>query len=161
MAKFTKQLQRGKMLYAKDLFVKGFDYGTIADILGISDLTVRRWGQKEDFESAKRASFIALSELRNTVLESFAAVKEGKVPVLTPDQAAKYASAFEKLSDKRKTLTYMYEAFEMLSVELIRDLQEASDKDKEAALVILRKVREKMDKVLTSLTNSVVNNEIA
>ena len=160
MAKLSKADQKQKQLYAKDLFIKGFEPDTISDILSLSELTIKKWRRENDWESAKQASFIALSELRNTVLKSFADLKDGKIPLITPDQAAKYASAFEKLSDKRKTLTYMYEAFEMLTLEFMKNLQSAkSTDDKAVALKMLRTVREKMDNVLSVLTANVANND--
>ncbi|MEI6898553.1 MAG: helix-turn-helix domain-containing protein, partial [Bacteroidota bacterium] len=85
MAKFTKSQQRQKILHAKDLFIKGFDYMTIADILGISENTLQKWGRENDFAVARQASFIALSELRSIILQSFADLKDGKVPKITPD----------------------------------------------------------------------------
>lgn len=161
MAKFTKAQQRQKILHAKDLYIKGFDYPTISDILNVSETTLAKWGRENDFESAKQSSFIALSEIRNTILQSFADLKDGKKPKISPDQAAKYAAAFEKLSDKRKTLTYMYEAFEQLTTEFIKDLQLSAGKtQRDATMQILRDVRDKMDKVISNLTTQVLNDKV-
>ena len=160
MAKFSKEQERQKMLYAKDLFIKGFDYDTIADIIGIAAVTLKRWGNKNDFEGAKRASIVALSYMRNCILQSFADLMQGIKPLIKPDEASKYASAFANLSDNRKVLTYMYEAFELLSQEFIKDLQEAATPDaKTKALELFRSTRDKMDKVLSVLTSQVINTD--
>jgi len=160
MAKYSTAQLNQKKLYGKDLFIKGFDIDTISDIISFSVSTIRKWAREDDWESAKKASFIALSEIRNIILQSFADLKDGKTPKIKPDEAAKYASAFEKLSDKRKTLTYMYEAFEMLTVEFMKDIQNAKeDSVRFDALELLRRVREKMDKVITTLTATVLNND--
>lgn len=156
MARFSRNITENKKFHAKDLYVKGFEYSVIADILGVSEATVRKWGKELDYESARQASYIALSELRNTILQSFIDLKSGKVPKIKPDEAAKYASAFEKLSDKRKTLTYMYEAYEMLSAELMLDIQHAKNTaDKEKALTTLKHVRTKTDAVINRLNSEV------
>lgn len=158
MARFSKGDSESKKLHAKDLYIKGFDYSIIADILGVKESTVRKWGKEKDYESARQASYIALSELRNTVLQSFVDLKDGKVPKIKPDEAAKYASAFEKLSDKRKTLTYIYEAYEMLCAELMLEIQNAKNTaEKEKALAALKHVRLKTDIVINRL-NSEVND---
>ncbi len=154
MARFTKNEQKQKRAYAKSLFIKGFDYETIAEMLGVAVSTVKNWGREDDFENARKASFIALSEMRNTVLQSWADLKEGRTPVITADVAAKYASAFEKLSSKKKTLTYIFEAFELLTEEFLNDVQKAIKKDeKEYALKVLQAVRAKTDIVITKLAN--------
>ena len=160
MAKFTAAQQRQKILHAKDLFIKGFDYETIADVIDVAENTLRKWGRDNDFESAKQACAITLSEIRNTLLQSFADIKDGKEPKISPDTAAKYASAFEKFSDRRKILTYMYEAFESLTQEYVSDIQKTpNQKEKEQSLSDLRILRDKMDRVITRLTNEVLGNE--
>ncbi len=159
MARFTKEQQEQKKHYAKNLFIKGFDIETIADIINVALSTVRRWYKDDNYETARNSNFIALSELRNTILQSFMDLKEGKKPNIKPDEAAKYASAFEKLSDRKKVITYMYESFEMLTEELAKDIQTAkSPKDKEFALTILKRVRDKSDIILTRLTNDALDN---
>lgn len=156
MAKFTKNELKQKRAYAKSLYIKGFDYETIAGMLVVAVSTIKNWGREDDFEGSRKASFIALSEMRNTVLESFAELKEGKVPKITADVAAKYAAAFEKLSSKKKTLTYIFEAYEMLTEEFLTDVQNAVKKeDKEFCLKVLQLVRAKSDVVITKLSNEV------
>jgi len=91
---------------------------------------------------------IALSAIRSIILQSFADVCERKDTEDLPDKAAKYAAAFEKLSDKRKTLTFMYEAFELLTSDYIKDLEKAvSKEDKDKALENIKVLRDHMDKV--------------
>lgn len=156
MARFAKDIQKQKILHAKSMYVKGFDISVIAEILEVSEATVRKWAIENNFESAKQSAFIALSELRNTVLESFIELKEGRKPKIKPDEAAKYAAAFEKLSGKKQVLTYMFEAFELLTEELMKDIQTAKSKaDKAEKLLILQNVRIKTDKIITKLSSEV------
>lgn len=159
MARFTKEQGEQKKQHARDLYIKGFDLETISEIIEVALSTVRRWAKDHDFEKAKQSSFIALSEIRNTILQSFIDLKDGKKPTIKPDEAAKYASAFEKLSDRKKVLSYMYESFELLTDELTKDVQVSkAKKDKEFALVTLKKVREKTDAILTKLTAEALND---
>ncbi len=159
MPRFTKSQTDQKKAHAKSLYTKGFDLETIADIIGVALSTLKKWSKDDDYESARNCNFIALSELRNTILKSFIDLKDGKKPTIKPDEAAKYASAFEKLSDRKKVLSYMYESFEMLTDELSKDIQTAKGaKDKEYALAILKRVREKTDTILTRLTSEALND---
>lgn len=161
MAQWTKAQREQRVEYAKQLYCKGFDSTTIADIMGdVKPVTVDRWAKDYDFEKSKRSQLIALSEIRNSILESYADMLDGKKPKITPEAAAKYASAFEKFSSKKQVLTYIYEGYEMLCEEYMKDLQkEDSRKAKETLLNELRVVRSKMEKVVTRLTNEVLGNE--
>ncbi len=153
MARYSDKVLAQKQRHGKELYVKGFIIETIADITGMAVSTIQRWARDDDWETAKNSSYLALSELRQTILDSFVSLKNGEKPTIKPDEAAKYASAFEKLSDNRKVLSFMYEAFEMLTDELTKDVQNAKSKaGKENALETLKKVRAKTDTILTRLT---------
>lgn len=158
MGKFTKIQGDKKRQYGKSLYIKGFDLPTISDIIEVADSTLKKWRDTDRWEDARNSAFIAISELRNTILQSFIDLKDGKKPTIKPDEAAKYASAFERLGDRKKILTYMYEAFEMLTDELTKDIQEAKGKkEKEFALEILKRVRTKTDAIITKLTSETLN----
>jgi hypothetical protein len=159
MSRYSNIEIERKKQQAKELYIKLFDIQTIAEIIQITPATVTRWAKDNDFETARKSKSISLSELRSAILDSFSELREGKKPKIKPDEAAKYASAFEKLSDKKKTLSYMYEAFEMLTDELSKEVQNASTKkDKETSLSVLKIVRTKTDAILTKLTSDVLND---
>ena len=161
MAQFTKAEREKKVEHARQLWCKGFDAETIADIMGdVRPATVARWANEFDFDKSKRSQIIALSEIRNSILQSYADLLDGKTPKVKPDEAAKYATAFEKFSAKKQVLTYMHEAYQMLDEEYCKNIQEAkSRKEKEALLNELRVCRSLMQNVLTRLTNEVIGNE--
>lgn len=159
MARYSKEKTDRKRQQAKDLYVKMFDLETIAEILDVTINTLKRWAKDEDFEQARKSSLISLNEIRNTIVESFAAVRDGIPPKIKPDEAAKYAAALEKLSDKKKMLSYMYSDYELLTDELIKDVQNGkTKKDKEAALRVLMIVRNKTDIILTRTTEEVLKD---
>lgn len=161
MARFTKAQREEKIEQARNMYCKGFDVQTIADTMGdVEVITVERWARDNDFEKSKRSRVIALSAIRDSILESYAEMLDGKKPKVSPDAAAKYATAFEKFSSKKQVLTYMHEAYEMLCEEFMKDIQTAQTrKDKEILLSSLQGVRTMMNKVLTRLTNEVLGNE--
>ena len=161
MARFSKAQREQKIEQAKQMFCKGFDFQTIADIMSdVEPVTIEKWAREFNFEKEKRNQIIAIAEIRNAILTSFADVLDDKKPKITPDQAAKYAAAFEKFSDKKKVLMYMHEAFEMLCEEYMKAIQAAkSRKEKETLLSEVRGSRSFMDKVLTRLTNEVLGND--
>jgi hypothetical protein len=161
MAQFTKKERERKIEHARQLWCKGFDADTIADIMeDVKPVTVARWALEFDFDKSKRSHLIALSEIRNSILESYADLLEGKKPKISPEAAAKYAAAFEKFSSKKQVLTYMHEAYQLLDEEYCRCIQVANTKKaKEELLSQLRATRAIMQNVLTRLTNEVIGNE--
>lgn len=160
MAKFTETEKKLKVEYARQLYCKGFDYDVVADMLGgVSASTVRSWAVEYDFERSKRSQLMALSAIRDSVLESYADILDGKKPKITPDQAAKYATAFEKFSDKKKVLMFMYEAYELLEEQVMRQIQAAPErKDKEDILTHLKFMRGEMKTVVNNLNQEVLGN---
>lgn len=48
--------------------------------------------------------------MRETILDSFQKLKAGEKPSISPDAAAKYAKAFEQLSDHKRCLPHFFEA---------------------------------------------------
>lgn len=161
MAKFTEAEQKKRIEYARQLYCKGFETDVIAEIMGdVSVTTVIRWARENNFELARKSRVIALSEIRNSILDSYADLLDGKVPKIKPDEAAKYATAFEKFSAKKQVLTYMHEAYQLLTEEFMKSLQKAASKvGKEQSLATLKEVRTHMDRVLTRLTNEVLGDE--
>ena len=158
MARFTKEVLEKKKREAKELYVKGFEIETISEIINVSATTIGRWAKIDEYEQARNSKYIALSELRNVILQSFIDMKDGKKPNIKPDEAAKFAAAFEKLSDKKKVLSYMHDNYEMLTDELIKEVQETKGiKNKEFALAVLKKVREVTDDILTRTTAETLN----
>lgn len=161
MAKFTEAQQNILIENARQLYCKGFDAETIATFIKeVSISTIRKWIKDYDFDKSKKSRLLALSEIRNSILESYADLLDGKKPKVKPDEAAKYAAAFEKFSPKKQVLMYMYEAFEMLTTEYENGVQSAkSKKEKDEALSLLQSHRTHMQKVVNNLTNDILGNE--
>lgn len=159
MPKLTKQETELRKNQARDLYLKGFDCATIADILGMAQSTIAKWAELGGFEDAKRSRSITLSEMRETILESFQKLKSGEKPTISPDAAAKYAKAFEQLSDRKRCLPHMFEAYDILTDVLASRVQQAKGKEeRDSALHILKTVREVSQLILTDLTTESLSN---
>lgn len=159
MPKLTKQETEQRKQQARDLYLRGFDCHTIADILGLAPSTISKWADSLGFEADRRARAITLSEMRETILDSFQRLKAGEKPTISPDAAAKYAKAFEQLSDRKRCLPHMFEAYDILTDHLALRVQSASSKaDRDQALLILKVVRDVSQQILQELTNESINN---
>lgn len=160
MAKFTKKEQQIRIDHARQLYCKGFDVETIADIIGdATPSTISRWARDNNFDQSKRSQVIALSEIRNSILESYSDLLDGKKPKITPDQASKYAIAFERFSSKKQVLSYMYESYEMLTEQYQLAIQEGKTKtDKANAFEALQTLRSRMETVINKLNKEVLGD---
>ncbi|MDR2423373.1 MAG: hypothetical protein LBD59_01440 [Prevotellaceae bacterium] len=160
MAKFNEIERQQKIDYAKALYCKGFDFETIGKFINISIATIRKWAAENDFEKARKSRLIALSEIRATILEGWSDMLDGKKPKITADAAAKLATAFEKLSVNRKSLTYIYEAYEQLTDEYMRNIQNTTKTpEKQALLKHLQTARKFMDNVIVKLNKEILDND--
>jgi len=150
--RLTKKESDRKKRQGKRMFINGFSKDEIAEILEVHLETIKRWHKQYGWQKEKDVHSLSVSELKRETLQTFADMKEGKTPKLSPDQLSKIASTFEKLSDKRKALAYMYENFELLSDAILKDaLSEQKKKKREEKLETAKYVREVMED-LTSKT---------
>lgn len=153
MAKLSNQQREVKISYAKDMYVRGMSIEVIADIMGLALRTIKEWAKEHNFEQARQAYSISLTEMRNLILSGFNDLKNGITPKIKPDDAAKYASAFDKLSDKSKLIPYMYELFQELTLEYSNEIERSkSAQERQILLAELKHLRTFMDRVAQRIT---------
>ncbi len=161
MAKFSNHEKALLVEDARRLYVKGFDFQTISDFLSkpgkeVSQATLKAWSKENDFERSKRGQAIQRQEILNAIIESFQHVKEGGTPTIKALEAAQYAAAVEKLSDKSRLLMYMMEAYDELTDEMLRAVEKArAKKEKTRLFNIIKEVRTYGDKVVERLNQEV------
>jgi len=158
MARITNLDRDKKMLEGKSLFIKNFSFQSISDIINISVDTLKKWAKDENWNAAKKMHSISINELKQEILETFHALKTGKKPKLTSDEISKLAAAFEKLSDKKKHLTYMYHCFEELTEALAEEVTMAKGKDREYKLQRYKEVRLLMEKLTEKKYKEALND---
>lgn len=157
--RLTKKQSDQKKRQGKRMFINGFSKDEIAEILEVHVQTIDRWYKSENWQKEKDVHSLSIAELKRETLQCFADMKEGKQPKISPDQLSKLASTFDKLSDKKKALAYMYENYELLSDALLKDaLSERSKKKKEAKLETAKFVREVMEDLTSATYKEALND---
>lgn len=157
--RLTKKESDQKKRQGKRMFINGFSVDEIASILEVHIETIKRWKKQYDWQKEKDVHSLSISELKRETLQTFADMKEGKTPKLSPDQLSKLAATFDKLSDKKKALAYMYENFELLSDALLKDaLSERKKADKEKKLEMAKYVREMMEDLTSATYKEALND---
>lgn len=143
-----------------DMFSAGISEQIIAETLDVNINTVYRWKKEGNWEDRRKVNQLSMGEIRRTIIESWDDVVNGRIPKINPDMASKYAAAFEKFSDKSKTLSYMFEIFEMLTNELLLDVQHAkNEKQKDDLLTFAKRVRSKLEQITSKLYKEVLDDE--
>lgn len=157
MARLSENERNTKISYAKSLYVKGFDTATIGDMLGFAKSTIDGWAKEAEFEQAKRAASISISEIRNEILNTYEAMRNGEKPAMNPDQISKLVASFEKLSPSQKSVTWIIEAFELLTESYLDEMRKTkSKKKKEQILNQLKAARTHADNVMSKLTKDLL-----
>lgn len=157
--RLTKKESDKKRRQGKRMFINGFSRQEIAEILEVHIETIKRWYKQDEWQKEKDMHSLSISELKRETLQTFADMKEGKTPKLSPDQLAKLASTFEKLSDKKKALAYIYENFDNLSDAILKDaLSERKKATRESKLDIAKYVREIMDDLISATYKEALND---
>jgi len=152
MPRISAHERENKIAYAKRLYIKGFDYMVIADMLKVTTNTIQKWAALNDFDQAKRAANISINEIRNEILNTYEDMKNGKTPKMSPDQISKLASSFDKLATSQKSITWTLEAYELLTESFLDNIQAAkTDKQKEKLYEHLKEVRKQCDNVIVKL----------
>lgn len=158
MSKYTKAEKERKVEEARRLYVKGFDLDAIARFVDVSMDTLRKWVREHDFEASRKTNIIQRPEIIEALLQSFQSVLNGETPRIRPLDAAQYASAFEKLSDKKKLLSFTMEAYELLTDEMIAAIEKGNgEKAKKDLFAMVKEVRYYMDRVVGRLSQEVLH----
>jgi uncharacterized protein YjcR len=143
-----------------DMYAAGISEQIISETLEVNINTVYRWKKEGDWENRRKVNQLTMGEIRKSIIDSWDDLKNGKKPAITPDMASKYAAAFERFSDKRKTLSYMFEIFEMFTTELLLDVQNAkTDKQRDDLLSFAKRVRAKLEQVTSKMYKEVLDDE--
>ncbi len=152
MARISDHDRTKKQAQARELYIKDLSITFIAEAVQVKADTLKIWAKEGQWEDIKRANNITPSQIQNMILQCAETIKQGKVPAVSPDQLAKLASAFEKLSDKHKHLGYMIDAFTELRTHILQKAQaQDASKDKEKYLV--------MAQTLTPITDEIINTK--
>lgn len=143
----TNEQRDAKMREGKNLYIRGFSSQSISTVIDISINTINKWKKAENWEEAKKMHSISVGSLKAEILETFTSLKNGETPKISSDQLSKLSSAFEKLSDKKKNLAYMYDNFDELSELMAEEVTLAKGKEKALKLQQYKDVRALMQRL--------------
>ena len=136
----------------KRMFINGLSHSEIAEITEVHIDTVKNWGRLDEWNEAKKMHAVSIGEMKNEVLNTFHALKQGEKPKVSADAIRKLVVAFQDLNDKRKNAAYAIENFNLLTDALIAEAMEASSKkDKDNRLEIVKYTSAVMQKVANKL----------
>lgn len=147
-----------KIREARELYVRGMSVQSISKVVEITSETINRWKRDQNWDAERKMRQVSTSELKSTIMETFIDMKEGRKPLHRPDDLAKLVAAFERLSEKKKTLGYTYEILEALTAEISEDVIATKVvKTKEFKLQALKYIRSIMDKLTIRMYNEALN----
>ena len=148
-----KVSERNKLIAkAKQLYIKGFDFEFIAETFSVQPKTIEVWAKENNFESAKKAATISISELRNDILMTYSQLKNNEHPEISADQISKLVSALEKLTPNQKSIPWFIEAYQLVTEKFLIEINEAKkEPEKKRIHATLNEFRKHSDSVIDKL----------
>lgn len=134
-----------------ELYCKGFSLKNIAELLQVTEKTVAKWRDEDDWETKAKLHNIRPSEIKNMILEYLLAIKNGETPVYKADDLSKIAAAFDRLNDKRKKAVYTMEAFDDFSAFMLEKAGKETGKKREAMIKLVQTIRIHFNHHVTTL----------
>ena len=104
---------------AKKMYQHGMSVAEMAEVLEVPYAAMQCCVQDADFQAVQRAMQLRFARMKRLLLDSFDDLQAGKRPKISPSQMLQYATAYEKLSDKKRHLGCWYEAYEQLTEKLL------------------------------------------
>lgn len=140
---------------AQKLYQHGMSAAETAEVLDLPYTCICDWTKTDEFRNARRVMRLRRSHMKRLLLSSFEASQAGKKPAMSPQELLQYATAYEKLSDKKQHLGCWYEAFEQLTEAWLKKIEALQQtKDKNRALKQLQRLRNIMAQVLKKRTQA-------
>ena len=160
MNKTTNTIEKTEILRekAKKLYQHGISVAEMAEILDMPYMLICKWTKDVDFQDIQSLMRMRMSHMKRLLLDSFESAQAGKLPTMSPTHILQYATAYEKLSDKKKHLGCWYEAYEALTSALLDQIaQLPTTSVQNQALNYLKKLRNHMTQLLKQLAEVTLN----
>lgn len=124
-----------------ELYCKGFTQKNIAELLQVTEKTVAKWKDDDNWETKAKLHNIRPSEIKQMLLEYLLAIKNGENPPYKADDLSKIAAAFDRLNDKRKKAVYTMESFDNFSAFVLEKAGLEKGKKRDKLVKLLQDVR--------------------
>ena len=143
---------------AKKLYQHGISEAEMAEILEVPYVLVGKWTKDADFQDIQRLMRMRIAHMKRLLLDSFEHTQAGEAPAMSPTHILQYATAYEKLSDKKKHLGCWYDAYEALTSTLLNRIDVFSDARVQGqALDQLKELRRHMAQLLKQLSEDALD----
>ena len=141
---------------AKKMYQHGMSTAEIAEVLEVPYMLVKQHTKDTDFQDIRHLMRLRLSHMKRLLLSSFDDLQAGKRPIVSPSKMLQYATAYEKLSDKKRHIGCWYEAYEQLTEWLLTEAAAMkSGGARSSSLRRLRKLRQQMATILQQETKQI------
>lgn len=98
MAK-KKKMERAKAIpKARKLFIKGFTFKEIHELVGYAPRTIEKWAKKLDWKKAKSVNEMTDESIKEIVMTAFNDIKEGRPPSLPIKEIRSLHTIYKELS---------------------------------------------------------------
>ena len=143
---------------AKKLHQHGISTAEMSEILEIPYALICKWAKDVDFQEIQRLMRMRVAHMKRLLLDSFERTQAGELPLMSPAHILQYATAYEKLSEKKKHFGCWYEAYEALTSTLLDRIDTLSTTHAQnQALNQLKELRRHMTQLLKRLAETALD----
>jgi hypothetical protein len=136
---------------ALDLYVRGYTFQTINEIVNIGISTLRKWAKAGNWDEEKDNARITPKEIQSIIRKCIIAAKNGKPMPYTADSISKMAAAWNKLDDPEKRAVLTMEAYNDFTGFLLDKVVKLKPEKRKKELAFIKKVRELQDEHMNTM----------
>ncbi len=149
--RLTNKERDQKKEEALDLYVRGFTYQTINEMVGIGISTLRKWSKDGNWKEEKQDAKITPKGIQSIIRKCIIAAKKGEALPYTADSISKMAAAWNKLDDPEKKAVLTIDAYnDFIGFLLDKAVKLHPDKRKKE-LDFIKKIRELQDQHMNTM----------
>jgi hypothetical protein len=151
MARLTKEKKLEKQSQGRQLYASGFSIIDIANIIGVTQKTLRSWSEKDKWEEERELASLKPSTMKRLTLKCALAIQNGEPLPYKADDISKIVAAFDRVTDSRKKAVYTMESFDQFTNFLLGLAGKQKPAEQQSTLELIKTIRPFFDKYITKL----------
>lgn len=147
----TKEKRIEKQSQGRQLYASGFSLIDIANIIGVTQKTLRSWADKDKWEEERELASLKPSTMKRLTLKCALAIQNGEPLPYKADDISKIVAAFDRVTDSRKKAVYSMESIDQFTNFMLAKAGKQKPAEQKKTLELIKNVRPYFDQYITQL----------
>ena len=128
MARKKKYIRDKAILQARKLFMKGFTFIEISELVGYAPRTVKSWAKNNNWKSDKVVYEMTDDTLKEMVMTAINEIKNGHAPTLPIKEIKELHRIYKELSQNKETFSTIIKVMGLFTDFVAKEHQAIEDK---------------------------------